>query len=159
MSHILVGFSTKKNDLLSRLICWFTRWRHSHVVLISPDETMICESTGMLFPDPLTGEMRDGVREVPIAYMQQRQLVEIRKIEHPYPSLVYEHAQKMAREKVKYDHERIGAWLLRNGDGDEHKVTCEEMVLICAARAGHALLPSDVRFPTPRDLYLISEAV
>ena len=157
MSHILLGFSTKKNDWLSRLICWATRWRHSHVVLISPDGTRTIESTGILFPDPLTGELRDGVREVPIAYLMQRDVVEIRQIEHPHPDLVWQHAQKMARDKLAYDHEYIGAWILRNGYGDDAKITCNELIEIAAARAGHALFPPDVRNTSPRDIYLISK--
>lgn len=157
MSHILVGFSTKKDDWLSRLICWITGWRHSHVVLINEDRTRIVESTSFPFPDPLTGEHRDGVREVPIAYFLHRDVVEIRKIEHPHPTLVWQHAQKMAVEKMKYDHERIGAYLLRRGDGDAHKVTCNELIEVAAAQAGHALFPDGMKHTTPRDLYLISK--
>lgn len=158
MSHILVGFSTKRDDWISRLICWITSWRHSHVVLISADGTRMIESTSFPFPDPLTGELRDGVREVPIAYFLRRDMGEVRKIEHPNPTLVWQHAQKMAVEKVKYDHEYIGAWLLRrSGNGDDHKVSCNELIEVAAARAGHALLPQGMKHTSPRDLYLISK--
>ena len=158
-SHILVGFSTKEGDWLSALIRFFSGHWHSHCVLVSPDRKMIAESTAFPFPDPLDGEMRDGVRVVPIEYLHRKDAVEIRKIEHPYPELVWEHADKLAREKVKYDHKRIRDWLFRMSDGDEKKVSCEELILICAARGGHALLPADVRFPTPRDLYLLSKEI
>jgi len=158
MSHILVGFSTKKDDWISRLICWITGWRHSHVVLINADKTRIIESTSFPFQDPLTGELRDGVREVPIAYLMRRDVVEIRKIDHPHPTLVWQHAQKMAVEKVKYDHEYIGAWLLRQkSSGDDHKVTCNELVELACKRAGHELYPSGMIHTSPRDLYLISK--
>lgn len=123
MSHILVAFSTKKNDWLSRL----------------------------------TGEYRTGVRVVPSAYMLQRDMLEIRKIPHPDPEVVWRHAEQMAREKVEYDHEYIGAWLLRRGDGDDHKVTCHELIEVAAARAGHLLFPPDLKNTSPRDLYLISK--
>ena len=63
MSRILVGFSTKKSDWLSRLICWATGWRHSHVVLINQEQTRLIEATSFPFQDPEDGEMRDGVRE------------------------------------------------------------------------------------------------
>jgi len=157
MSHILVGFSTKHDSLLSRLICWATHWRHSHVVLISTDQTRMIESTGIVFPDPETGVWRDGVREVPIAYLLMRDVVEIRKIPHPAPEKVWEEARKLIGKK--YDHEYLGAWFLRKGNGDDNKITCNEVIEISAAQAGHALFPADVKNTTPRDLYLLSEAL
>lgn len=159
MTHILVGFSTRKNDWISRLICWVTRWRHSHVCLISPDRERIAESTSLPFPDPLTGEYRTGVRVVPAAYMLQRDMLEIRKIEHPDPAAVWKYAERMALEKVAYDGEYIGAWLLRRGGGDEHKVTCHELIEVAARLAGHALFPDGVKNTSPRDLYLISKEI
>jgi hypothetical protein len=159
MSHILVGFSTKHDSLMSRAICWLTRWRHSHVVLISPDRTLIAESTGIIFPDPLTGELRDGVRIVPKAYLMQRDMVEIRSIEHPNPAGVWQEAVKLATDKARYDHEYLGAWLLGKGNGDEQKITCNELIEIAAARAGHALFPDDVKRTSPRDLYLLSKEI
>lgn len=157
MSHILVGFSTKKDDWLSLLICWFTRWRHSHVVLVNAEQTRIVESTSFPFQDHEDGEMRDGVREVPIAYLRKKDLVEIRKIEHPSPETVWGLAANMAKRKVRYDHRRVIDWLFRMGDGDDEKVTCEELIFVCAARAGHPLTPDGMKFTTPRDLYLISK--
>lgn len=156
-NSILVGFSTKHNDWISRLICWLTRWKHSHVVLISPDQAWLIESTSFTFPDPETGEMRDGVRKVPVAYLFQRDMVEIRRINHPRPDLVWKNAQQMAADKVKYDHKYIGAWLLHNGCGDEQKVACHELIEVCAKAAGYALLPDDVKLTSPRDLYLLSK--
>ena len=158
MTHITVAFSTKHDSLISRLICWLTRWRHSHVVLISHDGTRMIESTGMPFPDPEDGELRDGVREVPIAYLDRRDGVEIRRIPHPDPERVWKIAQGMAQTRMKYDHEYLGAWLLRRGKGDANKVNCLEVVTICTRLAGHEVLP-DITGLTPRDLYLISEEV
>lgn len=155
MSHILVGFSTKHDSLMSRAICWATRWRHSHVVLIRGDGVRMIESTGLPFPDPQTGEIRDGVREVPIDYLMRRDVVEIRQIDHPFPDLVWHHAQALVG--CLYDHEYIGAWLLGWGNGDDRKITCNELIEIAAARAGHALFPADVKRTSPRDLYLLSK--
>lgn len=157
-SYVLVGFSTKKNSLMSRLICWLTGWRHSHVFLISQDGRQLAESTGTPFPDPLTGEWRSGCRVVPIAYAHHRDLFEIRKIEHPYPGLVWQHAEIMAREKVEYDHEYLRDWLFRRAkNGNKKKVTCQEYVEIACARAGHAILPAGLKHTTPRDIYLLSK--
>ncbi len=159
MSYIKVGFCTKHNSFISRMICWLTRWRHSHVVLISPDGERMIESTGIMFPDPLTGELRDGVREVPIAYLMQRDMVEIRTIQHPYPELVWQHAQRLAIEKRPYDHEYLGAWLLNRGNGDEHKINCLEVITESSAAAGWTLFPRSVERTTPRDLYLLSKSI
>ena len=158
MTHITVAFSAKRDDLISRLICWLTRWRHSHVVLISPNGTRMIESTAFPFPDPEDGELRDGVREVPVAYLDRRDGVEIRRIAHPDPQRVWRIAQKMANNRIKYDHEYLGAWLLRRGKGDANKLNCLEVITVAARRAGHEVLP-DIEGLTPRDLYLISEEV
>jgi hypothetical protein len=157
MTHILVGFSTKKNSFISRMICWFSGWRHSHVVLINSDQTRIIESTGMIFQDPEDGELRDGVREVPIAYLEHRDMVEIRAIDHPDPVAVWRHAQSLNGRP--YDHEYLGSWVLRRGRGDTNKINCQEVVTESCAAAGHALFPSDAKFLTPRDLYMISKEI
>lgn len=160
MSHILLGFSTKKNDWLSRLICWATSWRHSHVFLISPDRTQIAESTSLPFPDPLTGEWRTGCRVVPWEYALQRDYLEVRLVPHPYPELCWEHAVRMAREKVEYDHEFIRDWIFRRPkNGNTKKVTCHEYPDVCAARAGQAILPAGMKHTSPRDLYLLSKEI
>ena len=158
MSHIRLGFSTKKDDWLSRLICWATSWRHSHVVLVSPDGRMIVESTSFPFPDPQTGEWRTGCRMVPVAYLMNRDVVELREVAHPDPLAVWEHAVKMATEKIEYDHEFIRDWIFRRPkNGNSKKVTCHELIEVCAERAGHRLYAAALRHTSPRDLYLISK--
>lgn len=160
MTHIIVGFSTKKNDWISRLICWVTRWRHSHVCLISPDREWIVESVGIPFTDPQTGEERTGVRLVPATYLTKRDMLEIRKIEHPAPDEVWKYAVKMALDKVPYDHEYLGSWLLRRGGiGDARKPACHEVIVITTRLTGHPVIPDDMLYTSPRDLYLISKEV
>lgn len=160
MSYVLLGFSTKKNDWLSRMICWATRWRHSHVFLISPDRTLIAESTGIPFPDPLTGEWRTGCRVVPIAYAENRDRFEMRKIAHPDPEKVWQHAVELALQKTEYDEEYFRDWVFRRPkNGNAKKLTCHEYPDVCAALAGQAFLPADMKHTTPRDLYLLSKEI
>lgn len=159
MSHILVGFSTKHNSFVSRSICTLTDFWASHCVLVNTDRTRIIESTGIPFTDCDTGEMRDGVRALSFDAFMQRDLAVVRKISHPDPDLVWQYAMEMVDKKLPYDHESLGAWLLRRGDGDEHKINCREVITVNTARAGWPVLPVDVPRTTPRDLYLISEAL
>ena len=119
---------------------------------------MLVESTGIPFQDYDTGVIRDGVREVPITHLYARQAVELRKIPHPDPELVYKHAQLMARDKLRYDNRYLFDWLFRSGNGDERKITCNEVIEISAAMAGHPVIPKGI-VSSPRDIYLISEEI
>ena len=131
-----------------------------HGATYNGDGTSSAESTGMPFPDPKTGKWRDGCRVVPIAWAQERDLFEMRKIKHPYPDLAWQHAEQMADEMVEYDHEYLRDWIFRRQkNGNEKKVTCHEYPDICCSRAGQALLPAGMKHSTPRDLYLLSEAI
>ena len=95
MSHVLLGFSTKKNDWLSRMICWATSWQH---------------------------------------------------------------AVELALQKTEYDSEYFRDWVFRRAkNGNLKKLTCHECPDVCAARAGQAFLPADMKHTIPRDLYLLSK--
>lgn len=111
MSHILVGFSTKRDDWISRLICWFTRWRHSHVVLVNAAQTRIVESTSFPFQDPEDGEMRDGPTEDQIRAERIRLgIIDARKER----TQVLKKAQKVEKGSEQAQELRLYAYLLKS---------------------------------------------
>ena len=144
MPYIVVGFSTKNNSVLGCLTRYFTRWRHSHVVLISEDRQALIEATD-----------QGGVREMPISYLLQRDSVEIRKIFHPFPTAVWLHAKTQLGKP--YDETASWGYLFHRDWQDENAWYCSELIEYAARKAGWGFFPSGVGCITPRDLYLISE--
>lgn len=143
-SHILVGFSTKRGSFLGWATRFFTRWRHSHIVLIHEDGDRLLEATD-----------EGGVREMPIEYLLQRDDVEIRMIPHPNPALVWE----IATTKIGVEYDELYSWgyLFHSNWQDPNKLACSEFLECCCREAGKALFPGVDGHFTARDFYLISK--
>ena len=139
MNSILVGFCTDKSDWISTVIRWLTWWRHSHVVLISPCQLYVIESTH-----------GKGVVGGTLAEFLGRDGVEVRTIPHADPDAVW---HKVENEIGKpYDWKYIYGWLFRRNWQDPAAWSCPELI---ATMAG--LFPLDFAgHISPRDLYLIS---
>lgn len=143
-SFLKVGFSTNKQDFISRLIRKVTWSRYSHVVLISPDGLSYIESTHGI-----------GVRELPIQNFLTKDNYEIAKIFHPYPGSVW----NLARHEVgkPYDEWYIWGYLFRRNWQDDSKWACCELIPSMAERCGHSLIRSSEFFKvSPQTLYMIS---
>ncbi len=155
---IVLAFSAKNSSLISRAIKFVTRWKHSHVALLSPDGQFYAESTGDQFYDAGANHMRDGVRMVSIANLMSRDDVELRTIWHPHPELVWEHAVSLIGSR--YDRKYPWGWLINNDKlQDSDKYSCDELIRVAMRRAGHDPFPESVKQTSPRDFYLKSEAL
>lgn len=155
---IVLAFSAKNSSLISRAIRWVTRWKHSHVAMVSPDGLWVCESTGNQFWDPALSAYRDGVRMIPISQLMDRDDVVLRQVEHPHPGLAWEHMVSLIG--ARYDNRYAWGWLINNDDlQDEDRYSCDEAIRTAMRRAGHDPFPADLRQTSPRDFYLISQGV
>ena len=149
VTYITVGFSHDNKDFISRLMAWLTHGKWSHVVLINPDNSTYIEASGIGKP---------GVREKPLETFLQKENHTIRRINHPYPLLVWELARnRLGRE---YDwlfllsHFFRMPWI-----ANASKDVCSEIIYECCLEAGHNVIPADVEptSVTPHSLYLVSE--
>jgi uncharacterized protein YycO len=137
------------DDWISRLIGWLTRSKHSHVALVSPDGKNVLEATGLSKPG--------GVRLIPIEqFYAERQHIEVRTIEHPFPINVWSHAWSQLGKP--YDWSYLWGWLLHRDWQDREKWVCHELIVWAAAQSGQPLLEmADAHYLTPGDLYRISK--
>lgn len=144
MSNLTLGFSTDKQDYISRLIRFFTWSKFSHVVLINPDGSSYIESTHGV-----------GVRELPISEFLKKGCVKFGTIYHPFPGKVWE----LVKGEIgkPYDDLYIYGWLCRRNWQDDAKWACCELVPAMAARAGYPIIREDCFTKiTPELLYSIS---
>ncbi|PKN71197.1 MAG: hypothetical protein CVU54_01890 [Deltaproteobacteria bacterium HGW-Deltaproteobacteria-12] len=142
--HIIVGFSTDKQDFISKVIRLLTWSRFSHVVLISPDKKSYIESTHGA-----------GVRELPIEAFLKKDGVEFGTIYHPDPDKVWQ----LAKQEIgkPYDSLYIYGWLCRRNWQDDASWACCELVPAMAVRAGHPIIREDCFIKiTPELLYQTS---
>lgn len=141
MSYVLVGFSTEKTDWFSRAIRFFTRCKYSHVVMVSPSQEDVIESTTTF-----------GVRDVPfIIWAGGESVTEVRKIPHPCPEKAWLRA--WAERGKPYDMKFSYGWFFRRNWQDPSAWACSELI----AWAGEFFPADALDTITPRDLYLISE--
>ena len=140
-SYIIVGFSTEKTDLFSSVIRWATRFRFSHVVLVSPDRQNIIEATTTY-----------GVRDLPISEWQRTEsLTELRRIPHPDPQGVWDRA--MTQRGKPYDMKYSYGWFFnRRNWQDPNALACCELII----EAAKFFADGDYGPNNQRDLYLIS---
>lgn len=146
MNHILVAFSTKTRSPLGWLTRFFTRWRHSHVALVSDDVLRLIEASDEW-----------GVREAPATSLLGRDDVEIRKIAHPNPQGVWDAC--LTQIGKPYDEWYSLGWLCHRNWQNPDQWACHELIEWACRQAGHGLFPADATYLTPRDLYLISEPI
>lgn len=147
MSHIVLIFS-KGDDWISRLIAFFSYSRVTHVALVRGNE--VIEASGANEPR--------GVRKVSLSHwMQHHPDYEYRVIRHPDPDAVWAFAA--ARLGKSYDWSWLLRWLLRLPWRPNDYWVCSELIVVCAAEAGSPLVSAGHNTVTPRDLYMISEAV
>ena len=144
MNSILLGFSTDKQDQISRVIRKFTWSKFSHTVLINPDHTSYIESTHKV-----------GVQELPVSEFLKKDHIEFGTIIHPYPKEVW---RLVKQEKGKdYDDWYPYGWMFRKNWQDDTKWACCELVPVMAARAGYPIIRcEEVMKVTPQMLYMIS---
>lgn len=137
---VLVGFCTDKSDWISTLIRWVTWWKHSHVVLISPDRRKIIEAThgkGVVLGDLLEFVQRDGC--------------ELRQIPHPYPNYVWEAA--VSQVGKPYDWRYALDWITRRDWQDPGAWACSELIAWAIDS-----VPEELRWRvSPRDIYLLTK--
>ena len=147
MSHLVLIFS-KGDDWISRLIGWLTYGHVTHVALVRGQR--VIEASGMGYPK--------GVREVSLwDWLDRHPGAEQRVIKHPDPDAVWAFAS--ARLGKSYDWAWLIRYLLRLSWRPNDYWVCSELIVVCAAEAGSPLLSAGHNTVTPRDLYMISEAV
>lgn len=144
MGELLIGFSTDKKDIISRIIRIMTWSKFSHTVLISPDHKSYIESTHKV-----------GVREQPISEFFKREGVEIGVINHPNPQAVWDLAK--AEIGKPYDYVYIYGWLLhRNWQKDDKWACCELIPAMTDRTKSPIIRCSEFDKVTPQLLYMIS---
>lgn len=145
---ITLAFS-HADDMISRLICWLTRSRVSHVALVSPDGQHVIEASGV--GEPL------GVRLISRErFLAERQGVEFRTLAHPRAESVW--AIAWGQIGKGYDNSYLWGWLLHRNWQDPSRWVCQELIVWAAAQTGYPMLDmTDSHFLTPGDLYRISK--
>lgn len=139
---LLVGFCTDKRDWISAAIRWFTWWKHSHVVLISPDVLHFIESThgkGVVLGSLTEFICRDGC--------------ELRMIPHPDPDAVW--ARAAGEIGKPYDWRYVYGWLVHRAWQDPAAWSCSELIAWAAD-----LFPDEFSGRvSPRDVYLLTKPI
>ncbi len=144
MNYILIGFSTDKQDWISKIIRKLTWSKFSHVVLINPDHSSYIESTHSV-----------GVRELPIGEFLKKNNMEIGMIRHPHPEEVW----RLARLEIgkPYDSAYIYGWLFHRNWQDDKKWACCELIPALTNRIGYPIIRCEEFIKvTPQILYMIS---
>lgn len=157
MTHVLLAFSSKRSSLISLAIRRVQRWRHSHVVLVSPDGQWYIESTGDDWIDEATGKVRDGVRIMPIAHLYERDDIEFRVIEHPNPYAVW--AAGKAYLSRRYDRRYLWSAFFGFEKENPDEMACPELIRQMFIDTGINPLPASVRIPTVRDFYVVTRVM
>ena len=148
MSHILVAFSHDKFDWISRAMAWATFGEQTHCALVKGDRVIEASAVG----EP------KGVRPVTLdTFLAKHPSAVIRKIDHLYPDLVWEHAA--SRIGCDYDWDWIKGYLARRRDWqDPSKFTCQELITWACDMAGDPLFAGDNNWHvTPQMLFMISK--
>lgn len=156
MSHVILAFSSKRSSLISLAIRGVQRWRHSHIVLVSPDGQWYIESTGDDWIDE-DGKIRDGVRRMPIAHLYERDDIEFRAIGHPNPYAVW--AAGSAYLSRRYDRRYLWSAFFGFEKENPDELACPELIRRMFLDTGVDPLPASVRIPTVRDFYVVSKAM
>lgn len=137
--HILVGFCTDKSDWISTVIRWLTWWKHSHVVLVSPDARQFIEAThgkGVVLGNLCEFLDRDGA--------------ELRIIRDHDPDEVWSLA--LSQVGKPYDWRYTFGWLFHRDWQDPKSWSCSELISWATE-----LFPAEFNGRiSPRDIYLMS---
>lgn len=147
MTELVLIFS-RGTDPIDRLIGWLTFSSVTHVALVRGQQ--VIESSGHGHPK--------GVREVSLwEWLDRHPDSEQRTLKHPHADTVWEIARSQLGKG--YDYPWLLRWLFRLPWLENDSWTCAELISWAASATGVPILDAGHNTVTPRDLYMISEAV